>query len=263
MIGRREDLKKAKRIVVKIGTKCITDEKSRLDERKLKKFVGDVLSIRNRRDIVIVTSGAIGAGVGRMGLSKRPESLPALQAAAAVGQGLLIQAYQKHFDAAGQPIAQILLSAEDFVDEKRYRNFKNTISTLWRWKVIPVINENDTVAVEEIKVGDNDILSAYVARGVKADLLILLSDVDGLYKRDPKLGKCEMLRLVKMVTPELERATLRSSRRFGGMFTKVQAAAMAAEAGIATVIANSARPDILAKILNGEEEGTLFLPRRS
>ncbi|MEM3402426.1 MAG: hypothetical protein QXH08_04300, partial [Candidatus Hadarchaeales archaeon] len=108
-----------------------------------------------------------------------------------------------------------------------------------------------------------DILSAYVARGGKADLRILLSDVDGLYKRDPKLGKCEMLRLVKMVTPELERATLRSSRRFGGMFTKVQAAAMAAEAGIATVIANSARPDILAKILNGEEEGTLFLPRRS
>ncbi|MFN4133636.1 MAG: hypothetical protein ACK4GQ_04630 [Candidatus Hadarchaeales archaeon] len=112
-------------------------------------------------------------------------------------------------------------------------------------------------------MGDNDILSAYVAKGVKAELLVLLSDVNGLYRGDPKLGKSEMVHLVKMVTPELERAALRSSRTFGGMFTKVQAAAMAAEAGIATVIANSAKPDILARILRGEEEGTLFLPRRS
>lgn len=263
MIHGREDLSKAKRIVIKIGTKCLTDERSRLSERKLRKFVRDVLSIKMRREIAIVTSGAIGAGIGRMGLEKRPISLPALQAAAAVGQGLLLQAYQKYFRVAGQEIAQILLSAEDFVDEKRYRNFKNTVSTLWKWGVIPIINENDTVAVEEIKVGDNDILSAYVAKGVGADLLIILSDVDGLYTRNPKIGRCEKISVVRMVTPELERAAFRSSRKFGGMFTKVQAAAMTTEAGIAAVVANSESPDVLRKILEGEEEGTIFLPRRS
>jgi glutamate 5-kinase len=263
MIRERKEMKMAKRIVVKIGTKCLTDEKSRLSEVKLRKFVKDVISIRNGREIAIVTSGAIGAGVGQMKLKKRPTALPALQAAAAVGQGLLIQAYQKYFNVARQPIAQILLSAEDFMDEKRYRNFRNTVQTLWKWGVIPIINENDTVAVEEIKVGDNDILSAYVAKGVNADLLIILSDVDGLYSRNPKIGKCERISLVKMVTPELERAVFRSSKKFGGMFIKVQAAAMVAEAGIATVVANSAKPNVLRRILDGEEEGTLFLPRRT
>lgn len=261
-IRSRSDLRKSRRIVVKIGTKSLTDENRRLDEKKIEKFVNDVMKLKNSgREVLIVSSGAIGAGMGKMGMTGKPRKLSALQATAAIGQGILMQTYEKFFDRHKQVIAQILLSAEDFVDPERYKNFRNTATTLLKWGVIPIINENDTVATEEIKVGDNDLLSAYVAKGVKADLLILLSDVDGVYLGDPKKPESEMLRIVERVTPRIERAVLKSSRGFGGMFTKVMAARIATEAGIATVIANSREKDVLARILNGEEIGTLFLPR--
>jgi glutamate 5-kinase len=197
--------------------------------------------------------------MGRLGIASRPRKLSELQAVAAVGQSLLMQTYERFFGQWKQPVAQMLLSAEDFTNETRYRNFKNTLSTLLRWGVVPIINENDTVAIEEIMVGDNDLLSAYVAKGAKADLLVLLSDVDGLY-----LGRGKNRRhvpIVERVTPQMERVAFRTSRRFGGMFTKIQAARMASEAGIAVVIADSQRPHVLRHIIEGRAVGTLFLPR--
>ncbi|MEW6222053.1 MAG: glutamate 5-kinase [Candidatus Hadarchaeota archaeon] len=261
MISGRKELRKARRVVVKVGTKSLTDN-SKLDESKVRKLVSDVMVLRKQgRDVLVVTSGAVGAGVGRMGLAKRPKQLPLLQAAAAVGQGLLMQTYEKHFSRWKQPTAQMLLSAEDFTDPARYGNFKNTLSTLLKWGVVPIINENDTVAVEEIKLGDNDILSAYVAKGAKADLLLILSDVDGLYSGAPGDGKSHIIPLVRRVTPKIERAVIKSSGGFGGMFTKVQAARMASEAGTAVVIANAAARNVLGRIIKGQEVGTMFLPR--
>ncbi len=262
-IRSRKDLGKVRRIVVKIGTKSLTDEKHRLDEKKVRKFVDDVMAVRRSgREILVVSSGAIGAGMGRLGIDRKPKKLSALQAVAAVGQGILMQTYEKIFGEHGQVVAQILLSAEDFVNPERYRNFRNTAATLLKWGVVPIINENDTVATEEIRVGDNDILSAYVAKGVKADLLVLLSDVDGVYLGHPRKPGSDIIGLVERVTPQIERAVFRSSKGFGGMFTKVQAARTVTEAGIAAVIANSGEKNILNRIIAGEEVGTLFLPRR-
>ncbi|MEM3184574.1 MAG: glutamate 5-kinase [Candidatus Hadarchaeales archaeon] len=262
-IHSRADLKKVKRMVVKIGTKSLTGENHKLDEEKIGKFVKDVMAVKKMgKEVLIVSSGAIGAGMGRMKITNRPRKLSALQAVAAIGQGILMQTYEKYFGEQEQVVAQILLSAEDFVDAERYKNFRNTAATLLKWGVIPIINENDTVATEEIKVGDNDILSAYVAKGVKADLLVLLSDVDGVYLGDPKKPESKIIGLVERVTPRIERAVLKSSKGFGGMFTKVQAARIVTEAGIAAVIANSREKNVLERILKGEEIGTLFLPRR-
>ena len=255
-------LRKAKRIVVKIGTNSLTNNRSELDERKVAKFVKDIMALRKRgKEVLVVTSGAVGAGIGRLGLKERPEQLPLLQATASVGQGILMQVYEKNFSRYDQPIAQMLLSAEDFSDQTRYQNFKGTLSALLKWEVIPVINENDTVAVEEIRVGDNDILSAYVAKGAKADLVVLLSDVDGLYTGHPCESGSKLLKVVERVTPKIERMARSCSRGLGGILTKVQAARMASEAGISVVIANSAEENVLGKILAGKEVGTLFLPR--
>jgi glutamate 5-kinase len=260
LILERKDLRRARRVVVKVGTKSLTDN-SKLDDGKVKKLVSDIMVLRKLgKEVLVVTSGAIGAGMGRMGLARRPRQLPLLQAAAAVGQGLLMQNYERHFSRWKQPTAQMLLSAEDFTDQTRYSNFKNTLSTLLKWGVIPIINENDTVAVEEIKLGDNDILSAYVAKGAKVDLLLILSDVDGLYSGDPSDGKSHIIPLVRRVTPKIERAVLKSSGGFGGMFTKVQAARMVSEAGTAVVIANAAARDVIGRIIRGQEVGTMFLP---
>ena len=255
----RDGLKSVKRMVVKIGTKSLTTN-GKLDVKKVSKLVNDVMEVRRlKREVLVVTSGAIGAGMGRLGIVSRPRKLSELQAVAAVGQSLLMQTYERFFSRWKQPVAQMLLSAEDFTNAARYRNFKNTLSTLLRWGVVPIINENDTVATEEILVGDNDLLSAYVAKGAKADLLVLLSDVDGVYVKRGRERR--RLSLVERVTPQLERAAFRTSKKFGGMFTKIQAARMASEAGIAVVIAHSRRPHVLKSILKGEEVGTLFLPR--
>ncbi len=262
MIPERKKLRAAKRIVIKIGTKSLTGDNSKLDQKKVGKFVSDIMALRKLgKEVLIVTSGAIGAGVGRLGLPKRPKQLPALQAAAAVGQVKLMEVYEKNFGAHNQTISQLLLSSEDFTDPTRYNNFKNTLSTLLQWGVIPIINENDTVATDEIRVGDNDVLSAYVAKGAKVGLLILLSDIHGLYDGSPTDGESVMIPLVRRVTPKIERSVLKSSGGFGGMFTKVQAARMASEAGIPVVIANARAKDVLMRIIEGEEVGTLFLPR--
>ncbi|MBC7218534.1 MAG: glutamate 5-kinase [Hadesarchaea archaeon] len=259
----RKQLARAKRIVVKIGTRSITDERHRLDPEKIGRLVSNVMGLRSRgKEVIIVSSGAIGAGVGRLNLNGRPKDIPALQATAAVGQGMLMQVYSRYFGEYQQPVAQILLTAEDFNDPKRYRNFRNMLSTLMRWGVVPIVNENDSVAADEIRLGDNDILSAYVAVGASADLLVILTDVDGLfmdYSRRGNRGK-----LIKTVdgTMKVERYVGRSFKGFGGMLTKIKAARMATEKGIPVVIANSNEEKVLERILDGEEIGTLFLPVR-
>lgn len=259
----RKQLAKARRIVVKIGTSSITDEKHRLDPEKIGRLVSNVMGLRSRgKEVILVSSGAIGAGIGRLNLNGRPKSIPALQAAAAVGQGMLMQVYSKYFGEYQQPVAQILLTAEDFKDPRRYRNFRNMLSTLMKWGVIPIVNENDSVASDEIRLGDNDILSAYVSMGASADLLVILTDVDGLYMGYSRQGNRGKLIRTVDGSVNVERYVDRASRGFGGMLTKIKAARMATERGIPVVIASSSEEKVLERILDGEEIGTLFLPVR-
>lgn len=256
-------LKTAKRLVIKAGTSSLTDESSRLDVGKMAILVSGLMYLKKQgREPILVSSGAIGAGMGRLNLNNRPENMPQLQAAAAIGQGILMHTYEYFFNNYGQPVAQLLLTKEDFTNPVRYSNLKSTVETLIEWDVIPVINENDTIATEEIKVGDNDTLAAYVAMGVNANLLIILTDVDGLYTKNPsETSESKLVETVEEVTPEIEGWASRVGKGFGGMYTKVQAAKMLAERGIPTVIVNSKEPDILKRIFI-TRVGTLFLPRR-
>jgi len=260
--GYRRQLLKAKRIVVKIGTSSITDENSRLDPEKVGKFVSDAMGLRARgKEVIVVSSGAVGAGVGCLSLDRRPKDISALQAAAAVGQSALMQVYSRYFGEYRQPVAQILLTAEDFKDSERYKNFKNMLSKLMAWGVVPIVNENDSVASEEIKVGDNDTLSAHVSIGAGADLLVILSDVDGLYRDYSKKGnRGKLIKTVDRST-DVERH-VKSSRGFGGMLSKVKAAKMVADTGAPAIIARSGEDKVLERIIEGKEVGTLFLPER-
>jgi glutamate 5-kinase len=255
------DFSKAKRVIVKIGTSSLTDEGYRLNPKKVQKFVRDAMQLRKSGvEVVIVTSGAIGAGVGRLGLKERPGEIGMLQATAAVGQGILMQIYEKYFSKSKQPVAQMLLTREDFLNPMRQKNFESTLNILLKWGVVPIVNENDSVAVDEIRVGDNDMLSAFVASSARADLLILLSDVDGLYTCDPNKDKsARLISEVGCVTPEIEKlAGKASSRGSGGMATKVRAARIACESGIPVVIAKSDERNVLKRVLAGEDIGTIF-----
>jgi glutamate 5-kinase len=260
----RENLSKAKRIVVKVGTSSLTDKRSRLDSRKVGKLVEEIMRLRARgKEIIIVSSGAIGAGMGRVNIECWPKEMPSLQAVAAVGQGILMQVYSKYFGDYEQPVAQMLLTKEDLMDTKRYQNFKNTLATLLKWGVVPIVNENDSVGVEEIRLGDNDTLSAHVAVGSSADLLIIISDVDGLYRDySGKRKQEDLIRTVGKITPEVERLASKNFRGFGGMLTKIRAAKMLTMAGIPVVIANGGKERVLERVIAGEEIGTLFLPQR-
>ena len=258
------DFSKVKRVTVKIGTSSLTDRRSRLDINKIQRFVREVMGLRRAgKEVLIVSSGAIGAGIGRLELKERPGKIQELQASAAVGQGILMHVYEKYFSKYGQPVAQMLLTKEDFLDLTRRKNYENTLNVLFNWGVLPIVNENDSVAVEEIKVGDNDLLSAYTATSAQADLLILLSDVDGLYTGDPKKDKdAKLIKVVERVTPDVEKLAGKASPRgFGGMVSKVQAAKIASEFGIPVVIARSDEKNVLERLLKGEEIGTIFLPK--
>lgn len=262
----RSKLSGANRIVVKVGTNCLTDENSKLDEGSVEKLVEDLVGLAEAgKEVMLVTSGAIGAGIGRLSLEEMPEGMESLQAASTIGQGALMRKYSENFEKHGLHVAQLLLTREDFTNPDRFQNLQNTIRTLFEWGVIPIINENDAVAVEEIRLGDNDPLSAFTASGTGADLLIMLTDVDGLYTEDPKKKKsAEPIRTVEEVTPEIEKLTERTSGGdFGGMFTKVQAAKIATDEGIPVVVADADEEKVLKRIREGEEIGTLFLPQKS
>lgn len=258
----KQYLSKANRIILKIGTSNITGTRSVISRRKVKKIVNEIIDLRrNGRKIIIVTSGAIAAGVGDMDLKGRPKPISHLQAVAAVGQSVLMNTYAHYFKQHNQPIAQLLLTRSDFSEHRRFQNLSNTIETLLSWNVIPIINENDTVAVDEIKFGDNDNLAALLSVNVKADLLILLSDVNGIYTGDPKsLEKVEPIKIVTSITPELEKMAGKANKGSGGMITKIQAARTTLKAGIPIVIVDGAEEKVLKKIFSGEDVGTMFVP---
>lgn len=261
----RKELSDSKRIVVKVGTNCLTDKNSKLDENSVKKLVGDLMDlVEAEKEVMLVSSGAIGAGIGRLSLEEMPEDMESLQAASTVGQGELMRKYSESFEEHGHHVAQLLLTREDFTNSNRFQNLKNSLKALFEWGVIPIINENDAVAVEEIRMGDNDLLSAFTASGSEADLLIMLTDVDSLYTEDPKKKEsAEPIRTVEKVTPEIEELTEKTSDgNFGGMYTKVQSAKIATEEGIPVVVTKASKKNVLKRVLDGEEIGTLFIPQK-
>ncbi|MFH1753399.1 MAG: glutamate 5-kinase [Candidatus Omnitrophota bacterium] len=257
---------KYNRILVKIGTGVITSSGNALDKRKIEGLLSQIVKIMDRGiEILIVTSGAIGAGMGVLKKCARPQSLPELQACAAIGQNKLMNMYDAYLKSKGYVGAQILLTQDDLTDRKRYLNAKNTISTLVEEGVIPIINENDTVSTEEIKFGDNDRLSSLVANLAEADLLVMLSTVEGLceYDRVKKIPlRC--IGIVDKITREIEDLAIsqKSKTGMGGMVSKLQAAKIATSSGIPCVIANGNKKDILLNIVDGKRAGTLFLAGR-
>jgi len=258
-------LKSFRRIVVKVGTSTIINGDFSVNAERLDNLVGDVMCLRRGgKEVILVTSGAIGTGMGRMGMIRRPKDIPSQQAAAAVGQSLLMHAYEDRFSKYGQPIAQMLLTAGDVADRKRYINASYSLLTLLKYKVVPIINENDTVAVDEIKVGDNDTLSAHVTNLAEADLLIILSDTDGFYTFDPrKNADAKLIDVVFAITDEIEEAAGKKGTETGtgGMETKIKAAKIVTGSGETMVLANGSVENIASKILAGEEIGTIFLPQ--
>jgi glutamate 5-kinase len=252
------------RVVVKIGTNLVTGERT-LDVSKVKNLASELAKLKKAgHELVVVTSGAIGAGMGKLGRSSRPDTLRAKQALAAIGQPILMDAYQQSFTALGYTVAQVLLTRQDFIDRERYLNARNTINELLSLGIIPVINENDTVAVEEISFGDNDTLAALVSSKISADLLFLLTDVDGLYKGIPR--KSELINTVEDVTPELEDAAKESSgsgKGVGGMRSKILAGQVAIRSGVKMVILNGTKNGVIERYLKDGGIGTTFLPKKT
>jgi glutamate 5-kinase len=267
----RRNLSLKKRIVVKVGTSSLSHPGGRLNFHQIERIAHVLSKIRAAgREVVLVTSGSIGVGAGRLGLTKKPEELAQKQALAAVGQAELIKIYQKFFDENNQKVAQVLLTKDVITHEVRHKNAQSTLWKLLEMGIIPIINENDTISVFEIEktvnFGDNDTLSAIVATLIKADLLIILSDIDGLYSSDPKMNnKADIIHTVYDLTPEIEKLASGTGSSFatGGMVTKLQAAEICRKAHIDTIITNGSKPDILFEILEGKEIGTLFVPNNS
>lgn len=263
----RQSLKQAQRIVIKIGTSTLTHACGRLNLELLADLAAQVaVEHKAGKEILLVTSGAVGAGLGRLNLREKPVSLPDRQAVAAIGQGLLMEVYTKFFTGHGITVAQILLTREDMNDRRRYLNARNTLLKLvGDFKAVPIINENDTVATEELRFGDNDTLSALVAGLVGADLLVLLSDVNGLFTGDPRKNReASLIPVVKEITPEIWAMAGQAGTALGtgGMLTKLEAARIATSSGIPMVLAAGKDPGIINRITGGEQVGTLFLPVR-
>lgn len=253
------------RIVIKVGTSTLTHGTGNMNIRRVSHLCRVISDIKNAgHEIILVSSGAVGMGVGKLSLKERPSDIPTKQAVAAVGQCELMYAYDREFSEHNHIVAQILLSAYDVDNEERRNHFHNTIFRLLELNVLPIINENDTVATEELTIGDNDTLSAIVSVSAKADLLILLSDIDGLYTADPKKNPdAQLLHEVNGITPEIISLAggKGSSLGTGGMATKLKAASIANDAGIDMIIANGADPDILYDIIEGKTAGTRFIAR--
>jgi glutamate 5-kinase len=264
-LSRRKKLKACRRVVVKIGTSTLTYSNGQLNLQRIERLVRELADLHNRgMEVLLVSSGAIGVGAIRMGYKKIPRTMPEKQALAAIGQGALVQLYEKLFSEYYKTVAQVLLTRGDLDERLRYLNATNALLAILDLGVIPIINENDTVVVEEIKFGDNDTLSALVASIVDADLLIILSDVDGLYDSDPRVHKEASLQTeVDEITPIMEENSKNRGSSFssGGMLTKLKAARICMAAGIPMVIANSDSENVIRRIMDGEDIGTLFIPR--
>ena len=254
------------RIVVKVGTSTLAYPTGRMNIRRVEELCRVLSDLKNAgHEVILVSSGAIGMGVGKLALKERPKDIPTKQAAAAVGQCELMYTYDRLFQEYNHTVAQILLTGSDFRHEDRYHNFQNTIRRLLELEVLPVINENDTIATEEIKVGDNDTLSAMVAVSIEADQLILLSDIDGLYTADPhKDPDAKLIPTVEKLTPEIIAlgGGEGSSLGTGGMKTKLHAAQICMDAGCGMIIMNGSNPSLLYDLFDGAEIGTHFVGSR-
>ena len=250
------------RVVIKVGTSTLTHKTGNLNIRHIESLCRVLSDLKNAgHEVLLVSSGAIGMGVGKLSLKERPQDMPTKQAAAAVGQCELMYTYDKLFAEYNHTVAQILLTGEDMNHADRYENFRNTLHRLLELGALPIINENDTVSTAEIAVGDNDTLGAIVAKGAEADLLVLLTDIDGLYTADPRKDPdAKLVSVVSEITPELLATAggKGSALGTGGMATKLSAAKLCLEAGISTVIANGDDPEKLYDIIEGKSVGTIF-----
>lgn len=263
----RLNLKNYKRIVIKIGTTSLTYANGKMNLKRIDRLSWILSDLRNQgKEIILVSSGAIAVGADRLGLLERPRDIMGKQASSAVGQAVLMQIYEKFFMECNQKVAQILLTKDVFDFEIKKRNAKNTISTLLSMGVIPIVNENDTVATEELmEFSDNDTLSAYVANLVESDLLIILSDIEGMYTEDPNSNpNASIINFIDEINDQIYKIAGGSSSKLGtgGMITKVKAAKIVNRMGIDMVIASGKEPDIIFDILNGENIGTLFVSKK-
>ena len=250
------------RVVIKVGTSTLAYATGHLNIRRVEHLCRVLSDLKNQgHEVILVSSGAIGMGVGKLSLKERPTDIPTKQAAASVGQCELMYTYDKLFAEYNHTVGQILLTGSDFRHEDRYNNFRNTMSRLLELEVLPIINENDTIATEEIKVGDNDTLSAMVAVNIEADRLILLSDIDGLYTADPhKDPNAKLIHTVEALTPEVLALAgdKGSALGTGGMKTKLTAAELCTDAGCEMVIMNGENPSLLYDLFDGKQVGTRF-----
>lgn len=250
------------RVVIKVGTSTLTHQNGNINIRRIENLCKVISDLKNAGlEVILVSSGAIAMGVGKLGLSQKPQDIPTKQACAAIGQCELMYIYDKLFQEYNHTVAQILMTGADFENEERYENFKNTLDRLLELGVLPIINENDTIATSEIKVGDNDTLSAIIATSANADLLILLSDIDGLYTADPrKDADASLIPIVKEINEDIMNlaGTAGTSRGTGGMVTKLNAAQICMDAGIDMIIANGSNPEVLYDIFDGKSVGTRF-----
>ena len=251
------------RIVIKLGTSTLAHSTGRLNIRRVEELCKVISDLKNAgNEVIMVSSGAIGMGIGKLSLTERPSDIPTKQAAAAVGQCELMYTYDKLFSEYNHTVAQILITGDDIEHSDRRTNFENTMNRLLELNAIPIINENDSIATNEIVIGDNDTLGAIVATAIDADLLIILSDIDGLFTADPHKNKdAVLLHRVNEITPEIEKMIggVGSALGTGGMHTKIRAAKLVNDAGIDMIIANGKDPDILYDIIDGKDVGTRFI----
>jgi len=263
---RKEYIQNSKRVVIKIGTRVLTQESGKLDERKVAMLVSQIALLKKKGlDVVVVTSGAVGAGMAELQFKERPKVTSELQAVAAVGQIQLMHLYHNLFNEKGFKTAQILISSSDFKDEGHHNNAKNTFETLLDHSVIPLVNENDSVAIEEIRFGDNDHLSVFVMELIQADLLVILTVTNGLLTLDPAQGsEGKRISEVAEFTPEIEAAAGegKSELGTGGMKTKLKAAKIVAAAGKGTVFADGCQENVLVDLFEGKDVGTFFVPKK-
>lgn len=263
MVVRNDFMKNVKRVVVKVGSSTLTYANGAFNLRCMEGLVRQLTDLHNRGiEVVLVTSGAIAAGVGKLGLKEKPKSMPGKQAVAAIGQVALMHMYDTLFSEYGKVVAQVLITREDMEDKSRSINARNTFGALFSKKVIPIVNENDAVATEEIKFGENDTLSAVVCELISADLLILLSDIDGLYTSNPNVNPdAKLIKNVGNITEDILKAAegAGTARGTGGMLTKLNAARIVLDSGGAMIIVNGSIPSILNEVLEGNDIGTFFI----
>jgi glutamate 5-kinase len=261
---RRNRFAHLRRIVVKIGSNVLTEDNG-LNLRAIRAISRQVCQlIKNGTEVIVVSSGAMASGIRKVGLARRPEEVPKRQAVAAVGQAGLIMEYERAFGRYQKKVAQILLTSDDLSNRQRYLNARNTLNTLLEWSVVPIINENDTVRVEEIQFGDNDTLAAMITLLMDADVLINLTDIDGLYTKDPRIfADAALIPQVSRIDRHLEEiaGSIPGALGTGGMLSKIRAARKLTTAGIPMVIANGTRSDILKKLFAGKDYGTFFVPK--